>query len=352
MKKLGILGAMLALCVAIGFAGLPDVGAHLASNSAQAVHKSTANITVSSHAHAVHKKAANVTRAYLVSSHAHAVHKSTANATRAYLVSSRALVVHKSTDETARPNLASTRAHEVHKKVSDPTRSPSDAKNGNVKLQTITKFIHIRTCYPGPDWKHKNPCKKHHPCHGKKCHHKHPCKCHEHKDHHKYPCKCHKHKDHHGKRGLNAGFDTVTTAPVTLQPPTPVDSTYTTYPTTVAVLPLPEGKFVVNAIIPIAFQTSHGQVRCSFNILNGHTDGTPQAATAIATAPTSGESVNGYQTLPLTDSVTIDAKNGTVQVVCTLETNSSDIPTATAQAGTSITADQKSKLKFIPQPLG
>ena len=117
----------------------------------------------------------------------------------------------------------------------------------------------------------------------------------------------------------------------------------------VAVLPLPQGSFVVDAIVPVGFSTPHGQVSCHFTVTNGFTDG-PIPAMAIATAPTPGGSVFGFQTLPLTDSITIKAGGGVVAISCLLTKNVGPTPSALVEPGASITADQKSQLTFEPQP--
>ncbi|GCE14482.1 hypothetical protein KTT_43410 [Tengunoibacter tsumagoiensis] len=137
---------------------------------------------------------------------------------------------------------------------------------------------------------------------------------------------------------------------IVLMPPTKDEGRFTTHPTTVFTLPLPAGNFVVNAIVPIQFLTPHGQVTCQYQFVNGSADGGTKLATAIGSSPTPGGSVFGFQTLPLTDSVTINAGGGSVSVVCTLAPTTGQIPAATVQPGASMTADQKSSLVFEPQP--
>ncbi|HEY4384204.1 MAG TPA: hypothetical protein VGN34_06995, partial [Ktedonobacteraceae bacterium] len=138
MKKLGILGAMLAFCIALGFTGLPDVGAHLAARHTQEAHKSVANTThphvAASRAHEVHKSAANAAHPHTASSRAHAVHKSVAHTTRIHTVSNRAHVVHKNGANAVQAHLVSSNAYVAHKSVAHSNRVLARASHSNLKL--------------------------------------------------------------------------------------------------------------------------------------------------------------------------------------------------------------------------
>lgn len=147
--------------------------------------------------------------------------------------------------------------------------------------------------------------------------------------------------------GVSTAFSTVSSLITTLS-----TGNTPTEPSTAVVgglTGLPMGNYLINATIPVRYNTSNGQLTCSFNVTNGTgIAGTQTAVTTSTNAPVPGGDGFGVTSMPLTDSVTItaaDPAGATLDVVCSITATADNANTQTATVSlVSVSADKKQNL--------